>query len=176
MKHREESFPVWDFDEHRAASELKTQLEHLGEQPLSVPSTFWPRHLVRTNRRIDDATSAKARSISWAARVAIPGVVAILFFFIGLHYYVPKVSKKESSISSLINTLPDEAVDSILVEPGRLGTSFSAREVSSEVFQFSTEQITDYLVATGSAQTALDNMSDTDIAELLSALDAKKNL
>ena len=72
--------------------------------------------------------------------------------------------------------LPEETVDSILVEPERLSASLSAREVSSDIFQFSTEQITEYLVATGNAQTAVDNLSDTDLAALLSALDAKKNL
>jgi hypothetical protein len=176
MKRKGEVSPPADFDEQRAVEELKTQLEQLGEHPDAVPQTYWPSLLVRTNWRIDDATSAKALSISWAARVAIPGVVAILFFFIGLHYYVPEMVKKESSVASLINMLPEETVDSILVEPERLSTSLSAREVSSDIFQFSADQITEYLVATGNAQTTVDNMSDADIAALLSALDAKKNL
>ena len=176
MKHRDEFLPPADFDERQAAEGLKRQLGQLGERPAVVPQTYWPNLLVRTNQRIDEATSAKALSISWAARVAIPGVVAILFFFIGLHYYVPESSKKESSMASLIDMLPDDAVDSLLVEPDRLSTSLSAHEMSSDIFQFSADQISEYLVATGNAQTAVDNMSDADVAALLSALSTKKNL
>ena len=176
MKRRGETSPPEDFDERLAVEELKRELQQFGERPDAVPQTYWPGLLVRTNQRIDDATSAKALSISWAARVAITGVVAILFFFIGLHYYVPEVTKKGGSVASLINMLPEETVDSILVEPERLSSSLSARDVPSDIFQFSTEQITEYLVATGKAQTAVDNLSDTDVAALLSVLDAKKNL
>lgn len=176
MKRRDQHSPPADFDERQAAEGLKRQLEQLGEHPAAVPQPYWSNLLVRTNQRIDDSTSAKALSISWAARVAIPGVVAILFFFIGLHYYVPEGPKKETSVASLINMLPDETVDSLLVEPERLSTSLSAREVSADIFQFSTDQISEYLVATGNAQTAVDNMSDADIASLLSALNSKRNL
>lgn len=163
-------------DEQQATGELKRQMTQLSERPAAVPSNYWPNLMVRTNQRIDESTSAKALSISWAARVAIPGVVAILFFFIGLHYYVPDQGKKESSVVSLVNMLPQEAVDSILAEHGHLGTSVSPAEVSPDIFQFSTEQITEYLVATGKAQAAVENLNDNEVRVLLSAMDTRKNL
>ncbi len=176
MKRKEEPFQFSDFDEQQATGELKRQVAQLREPPATISHTHWSNLLVKTNRRIDEATSAKALSISWAARVAIPGVVAILFFFIGLHYYVPQVGKKESSVASLVNMLPQEAVDSILAEPGRLSASLAANEGSSDIFQFSTEQLSDYLVVTGNAQTAVENLNDSEVRILLSLLDNKKNL
>lgn len=165
-----------DLDEQHATEELRSQTTELNEPSPMVPQAYWTNLLVKTNRRIDEATSAKALSISWAARVAIPGVVAILFFFIGLHYYGPETGRKEGSVASLVNTLPQETLDSILAEPGRLSTSLSAAEVSSDIFQFSMEQISDYLVATGSAQTVVENLDDSEMRVLLSALDNQKNM
>ena len=173
MKHKEGIQPTSDFDERRAVEELKTRLRSLHEPHPVLPYSYWSNLLVRTNDRIDNATSVRAISISWAARVAIPGVVAILFFFIGLHYYVPDRPKSENSVTSMVNTLPQEAVDSILSDPERLGTSLSVGDVSPDIFQFSTEQISDYLLAAGGAQTVVENMSDNEVATLLSALDTR---
>ena len=55
-----------------------------------LPGTYWSNMLVKTNSRIDDVSSVRALSIGWALRVAIPGVVAIISFLIGLHYYSPE--------------------------------------------------------------------------------------
>ena len=162
-----------DPEELRALEALKLQLEQAADRETEIPPAYWTNLLSRTNKRVDDATSAKALSISWAARVAIPGVVAILFFFIGLHYYVPEVPKKEGSIASLVSTLPEETVDSMLTEPERLTTSMFASDVSADIFQFTSDQIDDYFLANGNTQTAVEGMSDSDLAALLSALDNK---
>jgi hypothetical protein len=176
MRIRHEYSETSEQDEQEAVAALKQRLAQLHDSPAPVSQTYWANLLVRTNQRIDDASSAKAISISWAARVAIPGVVAILFFFIGLHYYVPEVPKKESSVASLINTLPQDAVDSILIHPEQLGTSLSSVDLSSEIFQFSGDQITEYLAASGNDELLVENMSDAEVSTLLAALDAKKNL
>jgi hypothetical protein len=162
------------FDEQKAVEGLRKRLAELHEQRSSPSHAYWSGLLVRTNRRIDEATSAKALSISWAARVAIPGVVAIVFFFIGLHYYAPDLRRDEASVSTIIEMLPEDAVDSILIQPGEIGTPLSA--IGTEIFEFSTDQISDYLLATGNARIAVSTLSDADVSDLLSALKARKNL
>ena len=176
MKFRGEYSEPSGQDERDAVAALKQRLAQLHDSPALLSQTYWANLLVRTNNRIDEASSAKAISISWAARVAIPGVVAILFFFIGLHYYIPEPPRRESSVASLINTLPQDAVDSILVHPEQLGTSLSATELPSEIFQFSDEQITEYLAVIGNHELLVENMNDAEVSTLLAALDAKKNL
>lgn len=165
-----------EVDEQQARDRIRQQLEQLNERPASLPQVYWNNLLVRSNKRIDDATSAKALSISWAARVAIPGVVAIIFFFIGLHYYVPEMPARSSSLSTFVNMLPDSTVDSVLTAPDRFDVSLSGDDVTTDIFQFSNDQITDYLVASGNTQMAVEGMDDTDVTALLSALNAKTNL
>jgi hypothetical protein len=176
MRLRQEHIEPSEQDERDAVAALKQRLTQLHDVPALLSQTYWANLIVRTNRRIDEASSAKAISISWAARVAIPGVVAILFFFVGLHYYVPEMPKKESLVASLINTLPQDAVDSLLVYPEQLGASLSSAELSSEIFQFSGEQITEYLAVTGNHELLVENMNDAEVSTLLAAIDAKKNL
>lgn len=163
-------------DEEHALGELRQSLGKGGERAGVMPQTYWANLLVRTNARIDDATSAKALSISWAARVAIPGVVAIIFFFIGLHYYVPEVPSRSGALATFVNMLPEAAVDSVLAEPDWYSTAPSGAEVATDIFEFSNDQISDYLLAAGNTQLAVEGLSDTDVSSLLSALDAKKDL
>jgi len=164
-----------DQDEQEALKELKAQVIRSSDVPPNLPAVYWANLIARTNSKIDDATSAKALSISWAARVAIPGVVAILFFFIGLHYYAPDIPTKEGSVTSLVNTLPAATVDSILINPERLDANLSEQDVSGDIFQFSSDQISEYLIAKGSMQTAVDNLSDSDVAAVLAVLN-KENM
>jgi hypothetical protein len=163
-------------DERHAVEELNLRLEQLSDTPVSIPPAYWANLLVRTNQRIDEASSAKAISISWAARVAIPGVVAILFFFIGLHYYTPELPRRDSSVASLMGTLPQDAVDSLFVRPEQVGISLSATDMTSDIFEFSSDQITEYLAASGNHEVLVENMDDAEVATLLAALDARKNL
>lgn len=176
MKLRHEYSEPSGQDELDTVAELKQQLARLSDTPNVLPRSYWANLLVRTNQRIDDASSARAISISWAARVAIPGVVAILFFFIGLHYYVPEMPKKESSVASLILTLPQDAVDSLVIHPEQFGMSLSAADLPSGFFQFSSEQITEYLAATGNHELLVEHMNDAEVSTLLAALTAKENL
>jgi hypothetical protein len=174
IRYRREEQP--ENSEQQLVEEVKQHLVRLEDDPAAVPQTYWANLLVRTNGRIDDVTSARALSISWAGRVAIPGVVAIIFFFIGLHYYVPEVPSRVGSMDAFVNLLPETTVDSILAEPGRFNASLSGEDLATDIFQFSKEQITDYLVEAGNTEMAVDEMNDTDVAALISALSAKKNL
>jgi len=175
MKRRHNDREPSEEDELRASGELRQTMQGLGS-PVAPPPSYWASLLVRTNERIDDASSAKAISISWAARVAIPGIVAILFFFIGLHYYAPDLPGKSSSVLSLVKSLPQDAVDSLLTHPERISSSLSVADVPSDIFQFSGDQITEYLTERGSEQMLMENMNDADVSSLLAALDARKDL
>ena len=157
-------------DEQRAVEELRLHLGDSEKSSVDLPATYWANMIVRTNQKIDSATSGKALSISWAARVAIPGVVALVFFFIGLHYYGPDLPVREGSVASLVNTLPAATVDSILVNPERLDANLSEENISGDIFQFSPDQISEYLVARGNVQTAVNAMSDSDMVALLAVL------
>ncbi len=173
MRHKREE-P--ENNEQQLVEEVKRRLLQFQDTPAAMPQQYWANLLVRTNGRIDEVTSAKALSISWAARVAIPGVVAIIFFFIGLHYYVPETPSRRGSMDAFVSMLPEATVDSVLAEPDRFNSSPSGEGPVADIFQFSREQITDYLVESGSAEMAVDGMNDTDVAALISALSAKKNL
>jgi hypothetical protein len=48
--------------------------------------------------------------------------------------------------------------------------------VAANIFEFSSDQISDYLMAVGNTRLAVEGMTDTEVATLLSALNAKKDL
>lgn len=175
MKRRHEDSGPSDEDELQAVNELRQSLQLQGAT-VPPPRTYWANLLVRTNQRIDDASSARAISISWAARVAIPGTVAILFFFIGLHYYAPDLPQTDRSVMSLVKSLPQDAVDSLLTHPERVSTALSVADAPPDIFQFSGDQITEYLAERGSAQLLMENMDYAEVSSLLAALDARKSL
>ena len=175
MKGRTEFQLPSEQDERQAVEDLKAQLVRLNDISPGLPSVHWANLIVKTNQKIDDATSAKALSISWAARVAIPGVVAILFFFIGLHYYAPNLPTKEGSVASLVSTLPSATVDSIITDPERFDVNLSEEDIAADIFQFSSDQISEYLIAKGNMQTAVDDLNDSDVATLLGVLN-KENM
>ena len=88
MKRRLLESAVKDEQEQEAVEELRQALRQADLSLEHLPSeTYWSNLLVRTNERIDHATSGKAISLSWAARVALPGVITIVFFFVALRYY-----------------------------------------------------------------------------------------
>src|SRR4030042_6452064 len=88
MKRRLLGSAVTDGQEQQAVEELRQALRQTDLSPEHAPSEpYWSNLLVRTNERIDHATSGKAISLSWAARVALPGVITIIFFFVALRYY-----------------------------------------------------------------------------------------
>ena len=138
-----------------------------GDDP---PDAYWQNFVVRANARIDGATSGRALSISWAARVAIPGVVAIASFLIALHFYVPEPPKASETVGAVVLSLPSSAMDSLLADPARIDASLSVAETGPDVFQVPGEQIAEYLVAHGNATAAMEGMSDGETSELLAVL------
>lgn len=174
MKRKDQKEEISDLEEQLAVEQVRA-LEARSPATPALPGTYWSNLIVRTNERLDDATSGKAISFSWAIRVAVPGVVALLFFFIGLHYYVPERSVKEGSVRSLVASLPATVLDSVLADPSRLHESLSITDLGENVFELSNEQIRDYLLQTGETQTLLESLTDEQLTDVLSNLDHKNN-
>lgn len=169
MKFRQEKIHIGDEAEHSLEAEVRA-LTGSGEKDPKIPDTYWTNLPVRINSRIDEATSGRAMSISWALRVALPGAVAIVSFLVGLHYYVPDVPQKGESISEFVLSLPPASLDSILSDPMRLDPPISVEELGPDVFTVSRTQIAEYLVSSGNLPAALDGLSNQETNELLAVL------
>jgi len=171
MKYRMEKIPLTAEAERELTSEIRQIAGSSGEMKIpGPPDAYWQNLVVRINGKIDDATSGKALSISWAARVAIPGVVAIISFLVGLHYYVPGTSPHSPSVADVLFALPPSAIDSLLIDPSRVDPSLSVEDVATDVFVFSREQIADYFVDNGDPGAAVDGISEGEASALLTLL------
>jgi hypothetical protein len=169
MRFKQEKNPAGDEAERALEAEVRASSAG-GPRDAQPPDPYWQNLPVRINARIDGATSGKALSIAWAARVAIPGVVAIVSFLIGLHYYVPEPPRTIVSVESVVLSLPPTAIDSLLMDPGRADPSLTLREIGVDVFNVSREQITDYLVASGNTTAAVEELTERETSALLAAL------
>lgn len=176
MKMKQEKSPLTDEIERDLVGELKRLAGEPAEAASCGPKDpYWANLIVRTNERIDRVTSPRALSISWAARVAIPGVVAIVSFLVALHYYVPGTSSNQISVTEVLRTLPVSSVDSLLVDPSTVDPSLSVVDVAPDVFVFSSDQIDEYLSSRGSVRAAVDGLNDREPSDLLTALGSEDN-
>ena len=174
MKYRMEKNPLTDEAERELASEIRELAgSSAGSGSSRPPDAYWQNLVVKINRKIDDATSGKALSISWAARVAIPGVVAIVSFLVGLHYYVPEASRHELSVADVVLALPPATIDSLLVDPSGADPSLSVEDVATDVFVFSRQQIADYFIDNGNPGAAVDGISDRETSTILAVLSSE---
>jgi len=144
----------------------------LGDQPLpAAPAEpYWQNLMIRTNARLDRASSGRALSFSWAARVAVPGVVAITFFLIALHYYAPEPYTAQKSIREILLSLPPQTVDSLLVDPSQVSETMTVADVSPDVFRVGSDQIVDYLLDQGEPAALVEAIPDTQADDLLGVL------
>jgi hypothetical protein len=171
MKRRDQQIP-----DERAEEELAAEIRRLtlgDKAPPSPSPSYWPRLLVRTNQRIDEATSPKALTLSWAARVAIPGVVAILSFFIGLRYFMPVQTQDATPLEAVVMAMPDRAVDTLLSDPSTLGTSLSAADLGVDPFDMPKEQLAEYLISSANVRTVTEAFSDDQVTEVLTILGSR---
>jgi len=176
MKYRRGEHGDAEFDEQKEVEALESMLAASGIQEPHDPSdAYWSRLLVGTNRRIDEATSGKAISIAWAARVAIPGVVAIISFLIGIYYYVPEPGRHEPALSTVVSALPEDALDSLLTEHASFDGLATSIVSDHEISDLSQEQIADYLIINGRTDTVLESLSDQQVDELIVTLDALRD-
>jgi hypothetical protein len=170
MKYRMERNPLTGEAERELASEIRQLAGSAAEESSRPPDAYWQNLVVKINGKIDDATSGKALSISWAARVAIPGVVAIVSFLVGLHYYVPDTARYAPSVADVVFALPPAAIDSLLIDPSRADPSLSVVDVATDVFVFPRQQIADYFIDNGNPGAAVDGMSDREANTILAVL------
>jgi hypothetical protein len=174
MKFRHEKIQISEAEERLLEESIRsTSSQQPGEVP--PPDVYWQNLIVRTNERIDRSTSGKAISINWALRVAIPGVLAILSFAICLHYYVPETTHHDESVSALVLSLPSQSVDSLLVAPPPEAGSMSQFVSGDDVFSFSADQIAEYLISRGSAQTLVGSLSDQQLGDVEVALGSRED-
>ena len=158
--------------------ELEAEVRRLAASepaPPAPPDTYWANLIIRTNERIDDATSGKALSLSWAFRVAIPGVVAILSFLVGLHYYAPESSQR-SSLEAIVLSMPAQAADSLVDNPERVDPSLSIEEViATDPLAVPREEAAEYYIDNERSTTLMESMSDEQVTQVLSVLGSKTN-
>jgi len=143
--------------------------------PLPPSPSYWSTLLVRTNQRIDEATSPKALTISWAARVAIPGVVAILSFFIGLHYFIPMGAQNAAPLNAIVTALPERTLDTLLSDPSWLGSSLSAADLGVDPFEMPKEQLAEYMISSANVGTVSEAFSDDQVTEVLTILGSRSS-
>ncbi len=160
-------------DLHEKERQLRQETAGPNDNP-GPSDPYWQNLLVRTNRRIDEVSGVKALSISWALRVAIPGVVAIVFFLIGLHYYAPQRQEKETSIEAVVLSLPTEAQDSLLTTLP-FDDRLSAVSSDQRLFEPTQEQIAAYMMDNGSTEVLVQTLTDSQFDELLNGLGGQSN-
>ncbi len=172
MKLRAEKTIPDDQAEHVLVEAIKAiDAKTRGTAPNVRPDQYWANLLVRTNSRIDDATSPRAISISWAARVAIPGVVAVLSFVVALHYYAPVQPESADNLATVIRSLPEQAVDSLLVlGAGQSEGALPTIGLGDEVLRVPSDQITDYFIENGEASQIVETMNDGQVDTFYTAL------
>lgn len=175
MKYRMEKHPLTAEAERALATEIRQIAGPPADSRIAgPPDAYWQNLTIRINGRIDDATSGRALSISWAARVAIPGVFAIVSFLVGLHYFVPDAARREPSVAEFVLALPPSSIDSLLVDPSAADPSLSVEDVAPDVFVFSRQQIAEYFIENGNPGAAVDGISDRDASTVLTVLSADK--
>jgi hypothetical protein len=175
MKRKQGQLPLSDEQEQQEVQALREkvrQLEILPEQAPAAP--YWSNLLVRTNERIDHVASGKAISLSWVARVAIPGVVAIVCFFVALHYYYPGVARSVTPLSSVVASLPVTVFDSLAVETTLTGPTVSVAGFEPSLMIPSEEHLAEYLLVRGDITAAVETMGEEQIEEALTQVASRQ--
>lgn len=167
MRFRERQ-KIADQDEQRANDDLRSELGRRGgDDPVVPQESYWSNMIIHVNRELDSATSGKALSLSWAARVAIPGIVAIISFYIGLHYYVPVEAEQVTAVMPILASLPQSEIDSLLLEESLTDEDRSLHET---VWSISGEDAAQYYISAGEPSLAFEILSDAQVDKLLTTL------
>jgi hypothetical protein len=174
MRLRADRSKVTD-EEERA---LEASVRELSQGQVETPhpaDAYWQNLIIRINKRVDEATSGKAISLSWAARVAIPGVVAVLSFLIGLRYYAPDRLVTPASLLEATSTLPSATIDSLVALSLSGAENAPDETVAGWVLSIPHEMASDYLCEYEGTTVLLGDLSDTEVKHLLSALGSGPN-
>lgn len=176
MKFRQEHRDITESEERELVDSVRA-LEHEGEAGRGIPpisDAYWQNLIIRTNQRVDAVASGKAISISWAARVAIPGVVAIVSFLIALHYYVPVQTRQHSDVEAIVLSLPDRAVDSLLTDSALTEETLVAVAANENLFDVPSEQIGEYFIENGNTSTLVESLPEQQADRMLDLLAKEK--
>lgn len=158
-----------------AEEDLEHSLHRLAEgepQTLAPPDAYFQNLIARTNARIDEASSGRALTISWAARVAIPGVVAIISFLVGLHYFVPRHGAEGPTLRAVVLSLPAQTIDSLMLEPSRMSSALTLADVAIDPFVISREDALEYLIEEGNLSDAAGLFTERQMSQVLALLSA----
>jgi hypothetical protein len=158
-----------DDEEDALQRALQSELANDPPSP-EPPSAYWQNLPIRVNASIDDATSGKALSLSWAARVAIPGIVAVLSFLIGLNYYAPDDGGAVRSFRDVAMAMPPSAVDSLYVASLTAGDTVFVAGLETDLLRLPSDLAREYYVANGSTSTLVEDLSDQEMREVLAVL------
>lgn len=175
MKIRQEKPEFDGADEEAAAQALRGLDLGTGIPRKEIPDQYWQNLLVRTNKGIDDVSSPKALSISWAARVAIPGVVAVVSFVVALHYYAPVQSNRTNSLNTIVQSLPAQMVDSMITVSAVRGDEGDMAAVGNALFDVSRDQAEDYFIQNGQETILVETLDDQQADKFFQALNQKQS-
>lgn len=172
MKLRQPKIEITDNLEREAVDAVRRLAQESGDASRQAPSeTHFANLIVKTNEKIDYVTSGKALSISWLARVAVPGVVAILFFFIGLHYYAPDNLQTGSSVAEAMKSFSSDDLDSLVVSSAS-ENSLTTSDLRPDLFNVSNEQLSEYYVASQSPAAVLEELTEQQQMEVAAILES----
>ncbi|MBK7257156.1 MAG: hypothetical protein IPI01_05005 [Ignavibacteriae bacterium] len=158
-------------DDEEEALQRALQAEVADDLPSPAPpAAYWQNLPVRVNAAIDDATSGRALSLSWAARVAIPGIVAVLSFLIGLYYYAPDRGGMVRSFRDVAMAMPPSAVDSLYVASLASGDTAFVGGLETDLLRLPSDLAREYYVENGSTSTLVEDLSDQEVREVLAVL------
>jgi hypothetical protein len=102
--------------------------------------------------------------------VAIPGVVAILSFLVGLQYLVPMHVQEVSPLKAVVMSMGERAVDTLLSDPSRTGASLSLADLGVDPFAVPKEELAEYLIASANVGTVTESLNDEQITDVLTIL------
>jgi hypothetical protein len=167
MRLRHDRKQVTDQDEEELERSVRELAGAEGEPP--QPPAFWSRQIVDINQKIDDSSSGVAISLSWAARVAIPGIVAVLAFLIGLKYYAPERTSAES-LRQATAVLSPAAVESLYVASVMEPDTAVVKEINRNLLAVNSEKAEEFYVENAMERTLVEDLSDQELREVLAAL------
>ncbi len=156
-------------DEGEEALERSVREMDRAEEGAPPAPEFWSRQRVDINRRIDEATSGVALSLSWAARVAIPGVVAVLAFLIGLKYYAPEHTAAESLRQATAALAPAD-IESLYVSSVAVNDTATLSDIERNLHALNRTAAQEYYVENALTSTLVEDLSDQEVHEVLAAL------
>jgi hypothetical protein len=107
--------------------------------------------------------------------VAIPGIVAILSFLIGLYYYAPDRGGAVKSFREVALAMPPSAVDSLYVASLASGDTAFVSGLEADLLQVPNDLAREYYLEYGGTSNLVEDLSDQELKEVLAVLSSNIN-